>query len=140
MENQENKPLFYKCHFENSYVFQSTNKKSNSMKPIQLKTGDTCFVAGEMRLCRYVTRNIVRIVETGQIKAVSPSDIHPIAFNNAWMIPFFNNGSSKQKISAFYFHYAKRFFSQRTEKKIMVLVIVLFAIVAIRAIYGVLFA
>jgi len=110
------------------------------MKTNTFKTGDTCYVAGEMRLCRYVTRNIVRIVETGQIKAVSPSDIHPIAFNNAWMIPFFNNGTAKQKLSSFYFYHAKHFFSQRTEKKFMVLVIILFALVTLRAIYGVLFA
>jgi hypothetical protein len=110
------------------------------MKPNQFKTGDTCFVAGEMRLCRYVTRNIVRIIETGQIKAVSPSDIHPIAFNNAWMIPFFNNGSAKQKLSGFYYHYAKRFFSARNEKKFIVLVAILFALVTLRSIYRVLFA
>ena len=110
------------------------------MKPIQLKTGDTCYVAGEMRLCRYVTRNIVRIIETGQFRAVNPSDIHPIDASNEYLIPFFNGGTFKEKYKSFFVHYAKRFFSQRTEKAFMVVVAVLFALSAIHAIYGVLFA
>jgi hypothetical protein len=110
------------------------------MKTNTFKTGDTCFVAGEMRLCRYVTKNIVRVIETGQVKAVSPSDIHPIDASNEYLIPFFNGGTFKEKYKSFFIHYAKRFFSQRTEKKFMVLVAILFALVTLRAIYGVLFA
>ena len=108
------------------------------MKTNNFKTGETCYIAGEMRLCRYISRNIVKVVETGHVKSFKFGECHPISAANEWMIPFFNGGTAKQKLSAFYFHYAKKFFSARTEKKFMIVVSAIFAIVVLRAIIGIL--